>query len=133
MKDGKPISAIEAWTRVQPQIDHMRAWGSVCYSHVPLKSQPRDARTDKLVPRGRIGVFMGYSDSTDKHFKVYAPDRGYTITLHVVDVYESKKGGLIDLRIRSSPTGQGIPNTLQIALLVVGHGSNLLDQLLLPH
>ena len=84
----------------------------MCYSHVPLKSQPRDACTDKLVPRSRIGVFMGYSDSTDKHFKVYASDQGYTITSHMVDVNESKKGGSIDLQIRSSPTGQGTPNTL---------------------
>ncbi|SLM41026.1 Reverse transcriptase, RNA-dependent DNA polymerase [Lasallia pustulata] len=71
-----------------------------------------DAKANKLVPRGRIGVFMGYSNSTDKHFKVYASDRGYTITSHVVDVDESKKGSSIDLRIRSSPTGQGTPNTL---------------------
>lgn len=36
------------------------------------------------MPRGRVCVFMGYSETTTKQFRVYAPDLGYTTRSSVV-------------------------------------------------
>lgn len=112
IKNGEEVSCWEAYTGEVPDISHMRAWGSVCWMPVFKGSHMKGGRSDKLMATGRIGVFMGYSDTTDKHFKVYAPDRGYTITTHVVEVDETRKGGSIDIRLRSYAGSQGTQNTL---------------------
>ena len=49
------------------------------------KSLPKGTRTDKLMLRGRVCVFMGYSETTAKQFKVYALDLGCTTRSAVVD------------------------------------------------
>jgi hypothetical protein len=72
---------------------------------------PATGRHDKLVDRGRVGVFMGYS-LTDKHMKVCAPDLGSTIRTSVVCVDEKTIGGLVDLKLRIPSGSQGTPNTL---------------------
>jgi hypothetical protein len=65
------------------------------------------------MPRGRVGVFMGYADTTDKQLKFYAPDLGYVQRTNVLELREKIKGGTIDLRLRNNPNGpQGTPNTL---------------------
>lgn len=69
------------------------------YSYVNPKTLPKDARHDKLMPRGCEGVFMGYSDATDKHLKVYAPDLGYTQRVSTLYVDEKVKGSTIDLQL----------------------------------
>ena len=58
-------------------------------------------RYNKLVNPSRVRVFIGYSESIIKHFKVYSPERGYTIILSRVLIKESIKGRTIDLRIRN--------------------------------
>lgn len=111
--DGKKTSPIESFTREVPSIDHIRKWGSKCYYYVDRKSIPTTERHDKLVNPGRVGVFMGYSNNTTKHFKVYSPERGSTIMVSVVRIDEETKGGTVDLRIRSSGAGpQGTKNAM---------------------
>ncbi|KAI1001926.1 hypothetical protein K3495_g6278 [Podosphaera aphanis] len=112
-KSGKHQCVLQAWKELKSLIDisHIRIWGCVAYSHVNPKEQPAGARTDKAVARGR-GVFMGYANNTDKQFRIYAPDRSYTIRVTHIDVDESRKGGSLDLKIRGSASGQGTPNTL---------------------
>jgi hypothetical protein len=45
----------EAFTRVRPEIGHLRIFGCPVYIHVP-----KEKRT-KLQPSGRKGMFVGYS------------------------------------------------------------------------
>ena len=74
------------------------------------KTLPADGRHDKLVLRGREGVFMGYVDTTEKQLKVYSPDLGYTHRVSVLTMEEKIKGGALDLKLRNNPNGpQGTP------------------------
>ena len=110
---GRKTSPMEAFTGETPSIDHIRRWGSKCYYYVDRKTVPASERHDKLVNPGRVGVFMGYSDNTTKHFKVYSPERGSTIVASVVRFDENTKGGSVDLRIRNSEAGsQGTKNVM---------------------
>jgi hypothetical protein len=95
----------QAYTRERPHIDNIRVWGSKCYSYINPKTLPAKGRHDKLMHRGRVRVFMGYSDTTDKQYKFYAPDLGYTQRSSVLYVEEKVKGGSIDLCIRNNPSG----------------------------
>jgi hypothetical protein len=63
---------------MEVNVDYIYVFGSKCYSYVDLKSLPKGGRTDKLMPRRRVSVFIGYSDNTTKQFKVYTLDLGYT-------------------------------------------------------
>jgi hypothetical protein len=111
--DGKRISPEEAFTGKMPSIDHIRVWGSKCYSYIHPKTIPANQRHDKLVDRGRIGVFMGYSETTNKQFKFYSPELGYTSRSSRISVDEHTPGGRVELRLRNIPAGsQGTPNTM---------------------
>jgi hypothetical protein len=111
--DGQITCPEQAYTGEKPNILNIRVWGSKAYDYVNPKTLPAKARHDKLVQRGREGVFMGYSDNTEKHFRVYAPDLGYTRLTSVLLVDERVKGGTVDLKLRNNPTGpQGTPNDL---------------------
>ena len=110
---GKITSPEQAFTGEMPRHEHIRAWGSKSYDYVNPKTLPKEARHDKLMLRGREGVFMGYSETTEKQFKVYAPDLGYTRRTSALYVDEAVKGGTVDLRFRNHPSGsQGTPNQL---------------------
>jgi hypothetical protein len=112
--DDRQVSPEEAFTGTIPSIDYIRVWGSKCYSHINPKTIPSNQRHDKLVDRGRVGVFMGYSDTTTKQLKVYSPELGYTFRTSRVIVDEETAGGTIDLRIRNCKVGpQGTPNVLE--------------------
>lgn len=111
----------EAYSGEKPSIDHIRVWGSKCYSYVNPTSLPAGWRHDKLVDRGRVAVFVGYCDETTKQYRVYAPDLGYTIRASVVTIDEEEKGGSVDLKLRTSginpvtihpQQSQGTPNDL---------------------
>src|SRR5437588_7500146 len=109
----KITSPEQAFTGEMPRHEHIRAWGSKSYDYVNPKTLPKDARHDKLMLRGREGVFMGYSETTEKQFKVYAPDLGYTRRTSALYVDEAVKGGTVNLRFRNHPSGpQGTPNQL---------------------
>jgi hypothetical protein len=109
--NGERFSAEEAFTGVKPSIDHIRVFGCKCYAYVNPKSLPKGGRQDVLMDRGRVAVFMGYSEETTKQYKVYAPDLGYTIKASVVDFVENTQGGTVDLKIRG-PNPQGTSNAL---------------------
>jgi hypothetical protein len=108
------FSPEEAYTGTKNQrADHIRAFGTKCYAYVDPKSLPKGSRKDVIVRRGRVCVFMGYSETTTKQFKVYAPDLGYTTRSSVVDWDEKTPGGTVDLKIRG-PRPQGTPNELPL-------------------
>ncbi|KAI1007134.1 hypothetical protein K3495_g1099 [Podosphaera aphanis] len=111
--NGKRVSPMEAFTGKIPDIDHIRKWGSRCYYFLDRKSITAKKRRDKLVRPGRIGVFMGYSETTTSHYKVYSPERGCTIEVSVLKVDENTKGGTVDLKIRMPNVGsQGTKNEM---------------------
>ena len=111
--DGKQTSPEEAFTGVKPSINHIRVWGTKCYSYINPKTIPADQRHDKLVDRSRVGVFMGYSETTSKQFKFYSPELGYTSRSSRLSVDEYTPGGTVDLRLRNIPSGpQGTKNTM---------------------
>lgn len=108
--DGSVVSPQEAFTGETPSIDHCKIWGSKCYSYVNPKTIPTGQRHDKLVNPGRLGIFMGFSNTTTKHTKVYNPELGYTSRCSRVIVDETVKGGTMDLKLRCKPGTQGTPN-----------------------
>jgi hypothetical protein len=56
---------------------------------------------------------MGYSETTNKQFKFYSPELGYTSRLSRISVDEHTPGGRVELRLRNIPAGsQGTPNTM---------------------
>jgi hypothetical protein len=80
------FSPEEAYTGTKNQrADHIRAFRTKCYAYVDPKSLPKGSRKDVIVRRGRVCVFIGYSETTTKQFKVYAPDLRYTTRSSVVD------------------------------------------------
>lgn len=112
-RNGQPVSPTEAYTGDTPSIDHIRRWGSVCFYFVDRKSIPAGERRDKFVNPGRIGVYVGHSEKTTRHCKVYSPERGSTIKCSVVKVDETRNGGTIDLKLRIPDKPQGTPNTMK--------------------
>ncbi|KAI0995147.1 hypothetical protein K3495_g13035 [Podosphaera aphanis] len=111
--NGKRISPLEAFIGKIPEIDHIRRWGSKCYYFVDRKSISATEKKGKLVNLARVGVFMGYSETTTSHFKVYSRERGCTIEVSILKVDKKINGGTIDLKIRSSSVGpQGTKNEM---------------------
>ena len=66
--DGWLTTPEEAFTGQKPSVDHLRVWGCKVYTYMNPKSLPESSRKDKLMDRGRVGVFLGYSDSSDKQY-----------------------------------------------------------------
>ncbi len=93
--DGKLTTPIEAFTGIKPSIDHLRVWGCKCYSYVDPRSLPANSRRDKLMDRGRVGVFLGYVEETTAFVKIWAPDLGRVIRHNVVRYAENEKGGSV--------------------------------------
>ncbi len=88
------------YTGDKPSIDHIRVFGSVCYSYISPKLFPAGTVNKKLIDTGREGVFVRYNNKTTKQLCIYAPDLGYAIMTSVLDVDEEKQGGSLDLKIR---------------------------------
>lgn len=56
----------EVFTKVKPNISHLRIFGCPVYIH-----DPKEKRT-KLEPSGRKGIFVGYSE-TSKAYRIFIP------------------------------------------------------------
>ncbi|KAF7568230.1 hypothetical protein PtrM4_128430 [Pyrenophora tritici-repentis] len=99
MINGKQVSPEEAFTGTKPSIDHIRVYGSKCYSYINPKTIPADQRHDKLVDRAEL-------DSSSIRQSLDTP-QGQAI----VDEYTP--GGKVELRLRNIPAGpQGTQNTM---------------------
>lgn len=85
--------------KIEVDVNYIRVFSSKCYSYIDPKSLLKGARIDKLIPRGRVSVFMGYLDNITKQFKVYTPNLGY-ITRSTLVIWD--KGVIsrtVDLKI----------------------------------
>ena len=85
------IRNLRAYTGITPSIDHVKVWGHKAYAYINPKTIPAGQRHDKLRDTSRVGVFMGCTDNTTKHFKVYCPELGYTQRFSRVEVDENTK------------------------------------------
>lgn len=74
-----------------PDVTSIRVWGSKCYDYVNPKSLPAYSRHDKLILRGREGVFKGLVEGTAKLYKIYAPDFEFNRRTNIPFVDESAK------------------------------------------
>ena len=63
-KAMKNKTSFEAWYGVKPAVEHLKVFGSLCYTHVP------DVKRDKLDYKAEMGIFLGYS-STSKGYRVF--------------------------------------------------------------
>ncbi|GIL87679.1 hypothetical protein Vretifemale_15713, partial [Volvox reticuliferus] len=55
---GKSKTPYESFTGDVPDVSHLRVFGCVAYAHVPK------GQSDKLSPRARKGIFLGYEPNT---------------------------------------------------------------------
>ena len=108
--DGVTISPEEAYSGEKPSCDHIKVWGCKVYSYLNPKSLPQGGRQDKLMDRGRVGVFLGYVEGTDKQFWIWAPDMKAKIKASDVRFCEHEKGGMIDLGVPISTTSNAAPS-----------------------
>jgi hypothetical protein len=107
--DENPTSPFQAYTGEKPSLENVKVFGSKCYMYIEKKTIPANQRHDKLMNTGRAGIYMGLSPYTDKHFRVYCPELGYTTRASRVVVDEKTRGGTLDLRLRGGMP-QGHPN-----------------------
>ena len=61
-----------------------------------LKTLPTKGQYNKLIDRGRVRVFIGYT-STIAQLRVYALDLGYTIRSSIVEVNKLVPRGIVKL------------------------------------
>ncbi|KAI0995269.1 hypothetical protein K3495_g12913 [Podosphaera aphanis] len=113
------LSPEGAWTGIHEQeIDHLRVWGCHTIPYVDINSMPSHSRKDKLMPRGRDAVFIGYVNETTKQWKVWAPDLRRVIVVKRAEFFEDKKGGNLNLNLNMKLSngrlidGNGTPNTM---------------------
>ena len=97
--DDKPTSPEQIYTGKLPTIDHIRVWGCKCIAYVNPDSHPTGTRRDKLMPKGREAVLMGFDPETTRQYRIYAPDLGRCIKASTVTFFEDIKGGEIDLKL----------------------------------
>lgn len=107
--DGQVVSPFEAYSGQKPSIDHVRVWGCKVYAYLNPKSLPVKGRHDKLMDRGRVGVFLGYVDGTTKNYKIWAPDMRKEIVASTVKFSENEKGGAVDLKLEITSTQNKAP------------------------
>jgi hypothetical protein len=60
----KEMTPEEAFSHKKPNVENLRIFGCLVYSHIP-----KDKR-NKLEPSGKKGIFVGYSDSS-KAYRIY--------------------------------------------------------------
>ena len=60
----------EAFIGLKPLVNHLRVWGCKVYTYINLKSLLEDSRKDKLMDRGKVGVFIGYLELLDKQYHI---------------------------------------------------------------
>jgi hypothetical protein len=63
LKDKTPE---EVFSRIKPEVGHLRIFGCPVYIHVP-----KEKRT-KMEPSGKKGVFVGYSENS-KAYRIHVP------------------------------------------------------------
>jgi hypothetical protein len=64
----KDMTPEEAFSGKKPNVENLRIFGCQVYSHIP-----KDKR-NKLEPSGKMGIFVGYSDSS-KAYRIYIPNQ----------------------------------------------------------
>lgn len=84
----------EAFSRIKPNISHLRIFGCPVYVHVP-----KDKRT-KLEPSGKRGIFEGYSESS-KAYRIYNPGQRYIevsrdVTFEEDVAFKKSKGSCLE-------------------------------------
>ena len=67
------LTPFEEWIKVKLQVEHLRVFGCVAYTHVP-----RDERR-KLYPKARKYILVGYGEKT-KGYRLYDVSRGNSHT-----------------------------------------------------
>ena len=78
VKDKTPQ---ETWNGRKANVDHLRVFGSIAYTHVPQQER------SKLDDRSVKHVFVGY-DSNSKGYKLYNPSNGKVVVSRDVEFDE---------------------------------------------
>ena len=98
--NGKITLLEGAYTRKEPCITNIRVQGSKAYGYINLKTLYKDDRYNKLVLRGREGVFIGYLNDIGKYLKIYTLDLGRIIFSSRLSINELVSRGIVNLRLR---------------------------------
>ncbi|KAL5594731.1 hypothetical protein BROUX41_000556 [Berkeleyomyces rouxiae] len=104
-------SRYQAFTDKPTDTKHLRVFGCKAFSLMEYESLPTGTK-HKNMHHAREVVFVGYSDHTDKHFLVWAPDRQHVIKAHKVSFrQEIPAGDTVHLNLPTRNTGLGSSNT----------------------
>ena len=56
------------WSRKQPSYKQLRVFGCKAYCHIPKEFR------DKLVPKSKKCIFLGYGDSGEMGYRLWEPE-----------------------------------------------------------
>ena len=65
-KAVKDMTPFEAWSSIKPDVQHLRVFGSICYSHI------HKSERQKLDPKSRKAILLGYGENV-KGYRLYDP------------------------------------------------------------
>ena len=72
------------WSGKAPSYKHLRVFGCEAYSHVPKEFR------NKLEPKSRKCIFLGYGDSGEMGYRLWDPESRKVIRSNDVHFYEAK-------------------------------------------
>jgi hypothetical protein len=91
------MTPYEAWTGMKPDLEHIRVFGSLAYTHVPQHKR------DKLAPRSSRGVMVGYSLTSpawmiwDESTRKVTESRDVIFDEHTMGTQAAVEGGDTDV------------------------------------
>ena len=83
-KASKKQTPFEAWFGYQPKVMNLKTFSCLCFSFVPK------VKSDKLDKQSKMGIFVGYSD-TSKAYRIYLPQINKIVVSRDVKFLETEK------------------------------------------
>ncbi|KAI0999801.1 hypothetical protein K3495_g8396 [Podosphaera aphanis] len=99
LKELKPHNESLPSNRGPEKFHQLIIFGYKCFVHVDPKSHPLGSRSDKLLPRGRECVLVGYNEETTSQYLVYAPDLHDSRFTSYARFKENVRGGSLEQKL----------------------------------
>ncbi len=89
----------KAFNRIRPIVSYLRVQGYQAIVYIDARSQPQQARSNKLINRGKEAIFIRYINKIAKA-QIFQELDIRAIKQHLnIDFFKNKLGSNLDLRI----------------------------------